>query len=258
MRSEINLTEHNFRIHNIDTVRVTRDKGYRHSYKNGREKYGFVYVVKGVLRESFENSPESEMVLRASDVFFAPKGSRYVGIYDEDDTEVKIIQFDLSGDELPDYLKKPFRLSLPWAGELIEPFFGAVGQGTQRHPFYYLSCMYNLLWKLDEYYQGIPGKYKRLGNALSEISQNFKDDPPISYYAELCEMSEVSFRRLFREYVGRSPVDYRNDLRLEYARTLLQSREYNVTEVSELSGFSNLSFFIRLFKKKYGHTPKKE
>ncbi len=70
-------------------------------------------------------------------------------------------------------------------------------------------------------------------------------------------MSEVNFRRAFREYMGVSPIDYRNALRLEYAGRLLRSGEYNVSEAAELSGFSNISFFIRSYKKKYGHTPKR-
>jgi AraC-like DNA-binding protein len=58
--------------------------------------------------------------------------------------------------------------------------------------------------------------------------------------------------------MGHSPVDHRNELRLQDARIKLQSGEYTVSEAAESSGFSNLSFFIRLYKKKYGHTPKKE
>ena len=84
------------------------------------------------------------------------------------------------------------------------------------------------------------------------------DHQKISYYADLCGMSEAGFRRLFREYMGVSPVDYRNDIRLINARNKLQSGEYNVSEAAYESGFSNLSFFIRLYKKKFGYTPKKE
>ena len=71
-------------------------------------------------------------------------------------------------------------------------------------------------------------------------------------------MSEVNFRRIFSEYIGMSPIEYRNEIRLKNARSMLVSGEYNVTEAAYESGFSNLSFFIRLYKKKYGHTPKKE
>ena len=45
---------------------------------------------------------------------------------------------------------------------------------------------------------------------------------------------------------------------LNSARSKLQSGEYNVSEAASLCGFTNLSFFIRLYKKKFGHTPKQE
>ena len=79
----------------------------------------------------------------------------------------------------------------------------------------------------------------------------------MSYYAELCNISEMNFKSLFKEYTGMSPIEYRNDIRLTNARNKLQSGEYNVS-AAEMCGFSNFSFFIRLYKKKYGYTPKKE
>lgn len=129
---------------------------------------------------------------------------------------------------------------------------------TSSHPFYYVSCLYNLLWQIDESYSVIPAKYKKLRAALSEIAEYWYKNETVAYYAELCSMSEVNFRRLFKEYTGLSPIDYRNDIRLSNAKSKLKSGEYNVSEVAELCGFSNLSFFIRLYKEKYGYTPKKE
>ncbi len=76
-------------------------------------------------------------------------------------------------------------------------------------------------------------------------------------YAKLCDMSEVCFRRYFKEFTGKSPIEYRNDTRLNNAKILLQSGQYTVSEVAEACGFSNLSFFTRLYKRKYGHTPKR-
>ena len=52
-----------------------------------------------------------------------------------------------------------------------------------------------------------------------------------------------------------SPIEDRNHVRLNMARAKLQSGEYNVFEAAQAVGFSNLSFFIRLYKKKFGHTP---
>lgn len=259
MRFENKLDEPGFRIGNIVTVNVTRDKGYKHSYRNGRANCGFVYVTRGALVEQFFDSEDSgEIRIDAGEVLFLPKGTRYVGIYDEDNTEAKIVQFDLISGELPAYLSSPLKIGLSDCSDRIERFFSGENKEVIRHPFYYLAAMYELLWRIDEHYSGIPGKYKRLRPAINEISTRFCENLPISHYAALCEMSEVNFRRSFREYFGISPIDYRNDLRLQKAKDLLLSGEYNVTEAAEGSGFSNLSFFIKLYKKKYGHTPKKE
>ena len=114
------------------------------------------------------------------------------------------------------------------------------------------------LWKIDESHANLPAKYKRLHPALTEILGHWDESPKVSYYADLCDMGETTFRKLFVEYTGMSPIDYRNDIRLTNARRKLQSGEYNVSEAAFESGFSNLSFFTRLYKKKYGHTPKNE
>jgi AraC-like DNA-binding protein len=220
-------------------------------------KHGFIFTVSGRMLDIFHSGEKECISVDAGEMIFIPKRSVYTGVYLEENTEIKIIQFDIAAGELPEYLSKPEKIELPNVGELVEAFFKPAKNNTANHPFYYLSCLYKLLWQIDESYSRIPTKYKKLQAALSEISEYWQDNQPVSYYAELCNMSEVNFRRLFREYTGMSPIEYRNDVRLTNARNKLQSGEYNVSEVAELCGFSNLSFFIRLYKKKYGYTPKK-
>ena len=259
MRQENKPGEPNFRIGNIVTVNVTRDKGYRHSYKNGRTANGFIYVLRGLLIEQFSDTDGTkEIMLEPGEVLFVPQGARYIGIYGKDNTELKVVQFDLLSGELAPYLTSPLKIELGNAAKHIERFFTSENKEEIRHPFYYLSTMYELLWRIDEHYTGASIKYKRLRPALTELAVGYREKLPVSHYAALCGMSEVSFRRNFREQFGCSPIDYRNELRLEKARELITSGEYNVTEAAMHSGFSNLSFFIKLYKKKYGHTPKKE
>lgn len=258
MKYQYVLQEPNFRVGNIDIQNVSRPQNYRHTFRNGRGKHGFIYVVRGKMQDVFQSCDTTELWINAGELIFIPKNTVYTGIYLEENTEIKIIQFDLVSGTLPEYLSSPVKIELPEARELVEAFFRPVENRASSHPFYYLSCLYHLLWQIDESDSIIPVKYQKLQVALSEITECWNKNPPVSYYAERCSMSEVNFRRLFKEYTGRSPIDYRNDLRLSNARNKLRSGEYNVSEVAELCGFSNLSFFIRLYKKKYGYTPKKE
>ena len=256
MKYQYDLQEPDFRVGSIDIQNVSRPMDYKHTFRNGRGKHGFIYTVSGQMQYLF--STGEVLRIEGGELIFIPKSTVYTSIYLEKNTEIKIVQFDLMSGSLPDYFTRPVKIELPRAGELIEAFFKPLEHHMPNHPLYDLSCLYGLLWQIDESESRIPAKYKKLQAALSEITEYFTKNEPIAYYADLCNMSEVNFRRLFKEYTGLSPIDYRNDLRLTAARGKLQSGEYNVSEVAELCGFSNLSFFIRLYKNKYGHTPKKE
>lgn len=258
MRYQYNLQEPDFTIKNIEILNVSRPKDYKCFFRNGRGKNGFIYTVSGRMRDEFHADGKKTLYVDKGELIFIPRGSIYTGTYLEENTEIKIVQFDIASGELMPYLSSPVRIDLPNAGELIEAFFKPIENRIPNHPCYYLSCLYRLLWQIDEGYSKIPTKYKKLQAALSEIAEHWDQNESVAYYADLCSMSETNFRRLFREYTGMSPIGYRNDIRLQNARGMLGSGEYNVSDAAAASGFSNLSFFIRLYKKKFGHTPKKE
>jgi AraC-like DNA-binding protein len=206
------------------------------------------------MLDTFQNGSVGSIGAAKGELVFIPKGSVYTGTYLEEDTSIHVIQFELMSGELPEYLKYPVKLPLANAGELIGEFF----KYSERHPFYCLSCLYRLLWEIDNGYARPPKKYESLASALSYITEHPCENKKVSYYARLCNLSEPYFRRLFCEYTGKSPVEFRNDIRLSRAKNMLASGEYNVSDAAYGSGFSNLSFFIRLYKKKYGTTPKKD
>ena len=258
MRNEYNLQEPRFSVANIDILNVERPKNFRHFYKNGRTKHGFIYTVSGRITYTFTAPEYHDITVSTGQLVFIPKGTIYYATYLEEQTETKIVQFDVKSGALPTYLSYPCEIEFADAGEQINSFFKPIKNHVFGHPFYYRSRFYELLWKIDESFSKIPTKYKKLQPAISEINEHYNENEKVSFYAELCNMSEVGFRRLFHEHTGLSPVEYRNDIRLANAKIKLQSGEYNVSEVAEESGFTNLSFFIRLYKKKYGNTPKKE
>jgi AraC-like DNA-binding protein len=76
--------------------------------------------------------------------------------------------------------------------------------------------------------------------------------------SELCahfHRSRSHISHLFKHRVGMSLRAYCNELRLEDARTLLCTTAMSVTEIAFETGFCDTSYFIRLFKAKYGETP---
>ena len=73
----------------------------------------------------------------------------------------------------------------------------------------------------------------------------------------MCNLSESSFRRHFKEYKKMSPITYRNYLRIKKAKELIESGEYNVTEAAMNVKLPDICYFHKLFKKFYNTTPGK-
>lgn len=61
--------------------------------------------------------------------------------------------------------------------------------------------------------------------------------------------------RLFKEYTGFSPIQYKINLKIDYAKELLSSSTLSITQISELAGFENPLYFSTVFEKSTGMRP---
>ena len=77
----------------------------------------------------------------------------------------------------------------------------------------------------------------------------------IEHLSDICKMSPSYFRRNFFKCFACSPINYINNLKLARAKELLSQNEFNLNTVCELSGFNNVYYFCRFFKKHTGLTP---
>ena len=89
---------------------------------------------------------------------------------------------------------------------------------------------------------------------LEDINRNFSDIRSISNICASHFVSPATLNRWFRRYLHVTPHEYIEAKRLSYAAKLL-SVGTNVSETSSAVGFSDCSYFIRAFKRKFGITP---
>ncbi|MBF7091647.1 AraC family transcriptional regulator N-terminal domain-containing protein [Flavobacterium sp. ALJ2] len=88
------------------------------------------------------------------------------------------------------------------------------------------------------------------------IKQNLKENMNLKSLSDKACMSTASFYRFFKKELGMSPIEYVLNEKIKCAKKLLKNPSIQINEVCYLSGFEDANYFIRLFKKHEGITPK--
>ena len=112
---------------------------------------------------------------------------------------------------------------------------------------------------IDIVYKSRPKKqYSRhLISAIEYIDQNFREKLTLEGVAKSVYVSPYYLSHIFRDELDITFSDYVNTRRIEEAKRLLGERNYDSKTLSELVGFNDVNYFIKIFKKYTGTTPSK-
>lgn len=91
---------------------------------------------------------------------------------------------------------------------------------------------------------------------IEYIRSNIRETIHLKDLSDKACMSTTSFYRYFKRELGMSPIEYILNEKIKYAKKLLSNPNVQVNEVSYATGFEDCNYFIRLFKKYEGITPK--
>ena len=92
--------------------------------------------------------------------------------------------------------------------------------------------------------------------SLIYIQNNFQKNITLEEMANLSHISPNYFSELFHKTVGCSFQNYLQNLKLRNALILLKNTKLTASEICERSGFNSYAHFSRLFKQKYGYSPR--
>jgi len=228
----------------------------------GREKNGVLYLSSGECRIYCDG--EQDLILRSGDVAVIPQGYCYRLRYTGEETEFRLVNFHI----------------VSAAGEKLT-FSNRIEVLTDRVD---VSSVSNLMAKIEESCQAEDdssvlrrkelcyrlislllvqerspciqqAKYVGILPGVLLLQKTFLESRPITDFAAACHISVSSFRGLFTQYYGMPPSVYRNELRIKRARSLLIDGNCTILEAATGSGFQNLSYFCRYYKKYFGETP---
>ncbi len=96
---------------------------------------------------------------------------------------------------------------------------------------------------------------QRISEIYNYIQRNFADKITVSEVAGSVDMSDAAFCRYFKKYTGKTFTNYLNEYRIMHACRLLRENNRSITDIAYLSGFSNFSYFNRVFKKSVNQSP---
>lgn len=98
------------------------------------------------------------------------------------------------------------------------------------------------------------GNRNPLADVYSYIDHHLEDKVTLTELAETACMSVPSFCKKFKEQTGITVTQYLNEKRIGRSELMLRQQKYSLEEIAEKTGFSNVNYFLRVFKKVTGKT----
>jgi AraC-like DNA-binding protein len=96
----------------------------------------------------------------------------------------------------------------------------------------------------------------RMHYVLHYIEEHLCEKIQVTALSRRAYLSRNIFFKWFKEQFGTTPSEYINRERIKLAKQLLAQPRHNINTVSLMSGFGDVNYFIRVFKKMEGITPK--
>lgn len=146
--------------------------------------------------------------------------------------------------------------------QITNRLFQFASQQADDNDLLLLSTLFELLGTIyvqhhyTENFQ-ISKNANRFKPLLDYIDSSFMNPITSGEMADISGMSPNHFGETFRNYFGKTPIEFLNTYRLERACLLLINTSSSITDIACNCGFYDASYFVKVFKKYKGMTPKK-
>ena len=233
----------------------------------GRLDFQILYIASGKAHFYFNDNGIDTIVNAGNMVIYRPKEPQRYEYFGIDQTEVYWVHF--TGNDIKNMLRSygitdnmhviNTRTSLEYTR-----IFKQMILELQRHQSDYpemLTLLLRQLLILIHRQLTTENKIKNvyldteMEKAIQYFNDNYNTEINIEAYAASRGMSVGWFIRCFKQYTGTTPMRYIVSLRITNAQVLLETTDYNVTEIGNIVGYDNPLYFSRIFKKQKGVSP---
>lgn len=246
------LRNHDFVIHDVQVIR--RIPNFRQIRQNYRKVNGFIYLIRGKCRFSYEGEA---FYMEPGAVAYVPLGSRHVFDILTEDTVFYRVNFSLLVDgEIALFSKFPVKLCSTASKSCDE----AIRTLAENYEFAIDSvakteCMCAIFRSLST--PVVTRDKERLAPSVAYLLEHLTEKVNCKELAAMCNLGTARFYSLFQQEYGTTPLAYRNSLLMHRALMLLHDGILSITEIAESLGFESVAYFSRFFKKYQGVAPSK-
>ncbi|MBM7564130.1 helix-turn-helix domain-containing protein [Paenibacillus sacheonensis] len=169
------------------------------------------------------------------------------------------------------YLNQPMkwptwmRTAAPYIEEMNAAFSRLLVEFTNKQPGYELLVKAELLRIFGLYFRYAeqstlqsPTRSQKpydFSNLLQTLRERYQETVSVGEAARMVNLSPNHFCKIFKSVTGKTLIEYMHMLRVQEAERLLLDTDYPVTEIASLVGFSNMTYFGRVFKKVRSKAP---
>ena len=236
------------------------DNAHKCEYPNGRSTYGMVYCIEGAAEYKFNSG--KYLSVSAGDTLMLSPNAAY-SIITKKAFKHYTINFKIhKKSSRLDIIDQPYCLLNNVAPEQFNRYFSKIAKiWAHKSTGYEMLSISNLYSLVSLFYfeyrnQATTTDFAaRLQPAKEHIDQNFNSDITLEFLAKMCSMSITNFRREWKKIYHSTPMQYRDDVRISYAKEYLSTGYYSVSEVAKKCGFENVGYFVRFFEKHTGMSP---
>lgn len=248
----LDITHENLYIKSlIKVIQSERINCTRTLYIDKRHSDAFVYILSGKCLYTFE---DTAFYAKQGDLLYLADSSAYSMKEHSERFSFIYCDFEFNSEKKRKSAVYSFKNSL----EIENLFYKLLNTYTNS----FTECIrtlykiYGLILKSAENRYNGSGIKAKIFEAKKYIDSNFSDtDLSVAFLSDMLKISEVYFRRHFKEIFGISPSEYITYTRINNSKELLKYPFLSIEECALQSGFNSLQYFCRVFKNSTGITP---
>lgn len=240
----------------IRVIKSAIPRNTRNLHVNGRCSDAFIYILDGRCHYQLED--QTEFSVMPGDILYLASNSKYrLNVGDED---YHFIYCDFEFDDESARQSAVYRPKNKLdAANIFEKIYRDYTRPNVNSFFDCMSDLYRI-YSLIVMTAGSEYMTRSQREIMSEMAMymacRISDRSlSVSELARRAGVSEVYFRKKFKEYFGTTPAKYLMNLRVEKARELLLYSFITLEQCAQICGFSSPQYFCHVFKQLTGMPP---